>query len=137
MTIARKRLREITMKLVYEYEFYQPSELVDQAKTFLENEETLSEEDRDAILNRTEEIYSRIPEIDEEINGKMTSWTTQRVGKIDLAILRLAVYEMCCDEETPYKVAVNEAVELAKEYGGDDSPKFVNGVLSGFAGEFL
>ena len=56
-------------------------------------------------------------------------WKTGRMGKAELAILRLAVYEMKYDEDVPVKVAINEAVELAKKFGGDESPAFVNGIL--------
>ena len=55
------------------------------------------------------------------------------MGKVDLTILRLAVYEMKLDEDIPVKVAINEAVELAKKFGGDESPAFVNGVLAKIA----
>ena len=71
-----------------------------------------------------------IPEIDEKINEVAKGWKTQRMGKADLSILRLAVYEMKYDEEIPVNVAINEAVELAKKFGSDDSPAFVNGILA-------
>ena len=58
---------------------------------------------------------------------------TTRMGKVDLALIRLAVYEIRYDDEIPFKVAVNEAVELAKQYGTNDSPSFVNGILAKFA----
>ena len=60
-------------------------------------------------------------------------WKTTRMGKVDLALIRLAVYEIRYDDEIPFKVAVNEAVELAKQYGTNDSPAFVNGILAKFA----
>ena len=69
-------------------------------------------------------------EIDEKINEVAKGWKTQRMGKADLSILRLAVYEMKYDEEIPVNVAINEAVELAKKFGSDDSPAFVNGILA-------
>ena len=59
-------------------------------------------------------------------------WKTRRMGKVELTILRLALYEMDYDDTVPAKVAVNEAVELAKKFGGSDSPAFVNGVLAKF-----
>ena len=57
-------------------------------------------------------------------------WKTDRMGKSELAIIRLAVYEMLYDETVPVKVAINEAVDLARKYGGDESPAFVNGILA-------
>ena len=71
-----------------------------------------------------------IPEIDEKINQVAEGWKTRRMGKVELTILRLAVYEMQYDEEIPEKVAINEAVELAKKFGRDESPAFINGVLA-------
>ena len=59
-------------------------------------------------------------------------WKTKRMGKVELTILRLAVYEMLYDDTIPEKVSVNEAVELAKKFGGNESPAFVNGVLARF-----
>ena len=60
----------------------------------------------------------------------MTGWKTSRMNKVDLSILRLAVYEMKYDEDVPVGVAINEAVELAKKYSGDEGPAFINGVLA-------
>ena len=60
-------------------------------------------------------------------------WSTRRIGRVELAILRLAVYEIKEDESIPEKVAINEAVELAKKYGGNESSSFVNGILAKFA----
>jgi N utilization substance protein B len=64
------------------------------------------------------------------IDGACRGWKLNRLGKTDLSILRLAVYEICYDESIPEKVAINEAVELAKRYGGDSSSAFINGVLA-------
>ena len=72
-------------------------------------------------------------EIDEIIEQTATGWTIARMGKVDLAILRLAVYEMKKDEDIPVSVAINEAVELAKKFGQDESPSFINGVLAKLA----
>lgn len=67
------------------------------------------------------------------INEIAEGWKTERMGKVDLTILRLAVYEIRFDEDVPTSVAINEAVELAKKYGQDGSPSFVNGILAKFA----
>ena len=76
---------------------------------------------------------SHLTEIDEKINNITDGWKTSRMGKVDLAIIRLAVYEILFDEDVPTSVAINEAVELAKQFGTDDSPSFVNGVLAKIA----
>ena len=82
-------------------------------------------------------IMDKIPEIDEQINEVAAGWRTKRMGKVELTILRLALFEMKYDDSIPEKVAINEAVELAKKFGGDESPSFVNGILAKFAGKDL
>ena len=75
----------------------------------------------------------KLDDIDQLLNEKAKGWETERMGKVDLTILRLAVYEILYDEDIPTGVAINEAVELAKKFGQDSSPAFVNGVLAKFA----
>ncbi len=74
--------------------------------------------------------FSKIEEIDQAINEVSEGWKTGRMSKVDLTIMRLAYYEMKIDDDIPVSVAINEAVELAKKFGGDDSPSFVNGILA-------
>ena len=90
----------------------------------------LSKKDKDMILNRSKDIFTKIADIDREIEAQAEGWKLSRMSRLDLSIIRLAVYEMKFDDEVPVKVAINEAVELAKEYGGEESPKFVNGILA-------
>ena len=71
-----------------------------------------------------------IPELDNMVNEHSVGWQTERMGKVDLTIIRLAVYEMKYDDDIPVSVAINEAVELAKRYGSENSPAFINGVLA-------
>ncbi len=68
-------------------------------------------------------------EIDDMISKNLKGWAKERISKIDLAILRLAIYEICFSQEIPPGVAVNEAVELAKEFSTEEAPAFINGVL--------
>ena len=91
--------------------------------------EDAAEEDKQYIQNKYEAVVSRVPEIDGILNENAKGWKTSRMNKVDLTILRLAVYELKWDDEIPVGVAINEAVELAKRFGGDESPSFVNGVL--------
>ncbi|EHI56528.1 transcription antitermination factor NusB [Johnsonella ignava ATCC 51276] len=79
---------------------------------------------------RLKDIKERCNDIDRAISSVSKGWKLDRMGKVELTILRLAVYEMEYDDSIPKKVAVNEAVELAKRFGGDDSPAFVNGILA-------
>jgi transcription antitermination protein NusB len=75
------------------------------------------------------EIWSNLDKIDPEIVEAAPEWPLEKLNKIDLAILRLAVYELIIDKSVPYKVIIDEAVELAKEFGGSAAPDFINGVL--------
>ena len=134
MSLKRKPLRLLSMKLLFEYDFYPEEEREAQVLNFL-SEQELPEEDRQFVFDRMMDAFQKIPEIDGEINDKTEGWTTARMNKVDLTLIRLAVYEMRYDPETPVKVAIDEAVELAKEYGGADSSKFVNGVLARFVKE--
>ena len=130
MTINRTKLRDLSFKIIFEYDFYPNPELDVQLDNFLSLEEEISDEDKAEIRARSVDIFQKIALIDEKINEKAENWTTSRMSRVDLSIIRLAIYEMENDEEVPEKVAINEAVELAKLYGGDESPKFVNGVLA-------
>ena len=91
--------------------------------------EALTDEEKDYVEKKFEKITGQIDEIDKVINGISTDWSTNRMGKVELAILRLGYYEMALDEDIPESVAINEAVELAKKYGTDESYIFINGVL--------
>lgn len=78
--------------------------------------------------NLTKKILSQLKKIDQKIESAAPAWPINKLNKIDLAVLRLAVFELN-EEETPPKVVIDEAVELAKEFGGDNSASFINGVL--------
>ncbi len=90
-------------------------------------------EERSYIADKVKKLIGKIPEIDEAINQVSKGWKTGRMAKADLAVLRLAVYEIRYDEQIPTGVAINEAVELAKVYGSDASAAFINGILARFA----
>ena len=75
-------------------------------------------------------VINKIDRADARIDEVAQGWKTSRMGKVELTILRQAVYEMQYDSEVPSKVAINEAVNLAKKFGGKDSPAFINGVLA-------
>lgn len=129
----RSGLREQVFKLLFRVEFNSPEEMEEQCALFLEHEEIeMTERDEKYIIARFTAIHSKLEEIDLKINEKATGWTTERMGKVDLAIIRLAVFELLFDEAIPEGVAINEAVELAKKYGQDESAGFINGVLAKF-----
>lgn len=135
--MSRREIRERIFKLLFRVEFYNAGEMEEQKELFLEDAEDFPEEatekDKREITEKYDAIASKLSEIDAMINEKATGWSIRRMGKVDLTIIRLAVYEICFDEQIPIGVAINEAVELAKSYGQDGSAAFVNGVLAKFA----
>ena len=130
--MTRRELRENVFMMLFRAEFHGKEEMDDQLALFEEELQSLKEEDFVYIKQKTNAILEHLTELDEMINEKATGWKTSRMGKVDLSLIRLAVYEMKFDEDIPDKVAINEAVELAKKYGTDDSPAFINGVLARF-----
>ena len=130
----RRSLREQVFKLLFRVEFNEKDEMEEQCRLFLEHEDVeMSEKDADYIVGKYTAIQEKLEEIDTMINEKAKGWSTSRMGKVDLTIIRLAVYEMKYDDTVPESVAINEAVELAKTFGLDESSGFVNGVLAKFA----
>ncbi len=94
-----------------------------------------TEKEAEYIIEKFRKIEEKLPQIDERLAAESQGWKLGRMNKVDLAILRLAAYEVLEDDDIPVGVAINEAVELAKKFGGDDSPSFVNGVLGKVAKE--
>ena len=127
-------MRERLFKLLFRVEFNPKDEMAEQENFFFDSEEnTGSEEENAWISGKFNRIIEKLDEIDQALNERVQGWNTERMGKVDLTILRLAVYEVIYDESIPTGVANNEAVELAKKFGQDSSPSFVNGVLAKFA----
>lgn len=131
--MKRSEIRENIFKLVFCGEFHSSEELSEQLDSYLDGLSEATEEEHAYIVEKFDKIKDNIDAIDEKINEVAKGWKTTRMGKAELAILRLAVFEMFYDENVPMKVAINEAVELAKKFGGDDSPAFVNGILAKLA----
>lgn len=130
----RTELREQVFKLLFRVEFNSMEDMAEQEELFAQTSDIeFSSKDADFVRDRYEHIAEKLTEIDEAINSKTTGWNTSRIAKVDLAIIRLAVYEIRYDDTVPAGVAINEAVELAKKFGQDGSPAFVNGVLARFA----
>ena len=131
--MTRREIRENVFKMLFRGEFHEQEEMNEQLVLFGEELDALKEADLSYIRNKCNDIFSKIEEIDSAINEVATGWKTSRMGKVDLSIIRLAVYEIKFEDDIPTKVSINEAVELAKAYGTDDSPSFVNGILAKFA----
>ena len=130
--MSRRELREQIFKMLFRIEFHEGMEMEEQMQLFLEEEEEISKEDSEYIRNKYENIVEHLEEIEASVNENAKGWKTSRMAKVELSLIRLAVYEIQYDEDIPAGVAINEAVELAKKYGADSSPAFINGVLAKF-----
>ncbi len=126
----RYELREQVFKMLFRAEFYEKEELPEQLALFFDELDQKEDKDVSYIQTKYEHILEYLPKIDQMINEAAKGWKTSRMGKVDLTLIRLAVYEMKYEEDIPTGVAINEAVELAKRYGTDDSASFVNGILA-------
>ena len=131
--MKRRELREHIFEILFRVEFMDEQDMHEQMDLFFEDL-AAGAEDVEYMKNKYLAIREKMAEIDKTIDEKSTGWKTSRMGKVELTILRLAVYEMLFDEDVPVTVAINEAVEIAKKFGGDDTPAFVNGVLAKVAG---
>ena len=128
--MKRTEQREHIFKMLFGVEFNAGEDMPEQLELYFGQLEGAGEKDLDYIREKVQKIASKVEEIDALINEHTTRWKTSRMNKVDLTILRLAVYEMRWDEDVPTGVAIDEAVELAKKYSSEDGPSFVNCVLA-------
>jgi len=128
--VTRRELREHVFLMMFRKEFHDKNELPEQIKLYLSEIENITPEEYDYLIKRVNAIMEKVEEIDDILSKTTSGWSIKRLGKVELTILRIAVYEMHYDDEIPVKVAINEAVELAKTFGGDETPAFINGVLA-------
>lgn len=125
----RSEARDMAFKFLYQVEV-QKENNEDIVNLFLENNEVESKEARKYILNVANGVDENLENINELIKKHLKQdWKIERISKVTLAILKLAIYEIVY-EKIPFKVVINEAVELAKKYGEETSPAFVNGILA-------
>lgn len=129
--MTRSEMREHVFKLIFRVPFHDKNELREQIDYYFDGLTDVNEKDYEYIKNKALLVCELSDDIDEKINLVSEGWSVDRIGKAELAIMRLAVYEMLYDDDIPVNVAINEAVELAKSYGSDDNAaSFVNGVLA-------
>lgn len=142
MKINRRQAREITLCLVFDFGFNseeKPEELLDLYIRYFpdaDNEHITEEIKQDSYISR---VYFGVAEsidtLDEIIKNHSLKWKIQRISRVSVSILRIAVYELLYMEDIPTQVSINEAVELAKKYDSDDSYTFINGVLGAIAAD--
>ncbi len=131
----RSSMREEAFKILYSMQIQGNENKQEQIKLYIENNNIHNEEAKKYIEDAIFGIENNKEEIDEQIKKNLKeNWKLERVSKIDLSILRLAIYEIKY-KQIPFKVAINEAVELAKKYGEDTSKNFVNGILASIVKE--
>lgn len=126
----RRQQREHIFKLIFSYAFDVKEDFAEHMTYYLDEIETDHQESLEYIKEKALKIVESMDDIDRRINERINDWTTDRIGKVEVAIIRLAVYEIFYDDDVPNSVAINEAIEIAKKYGGDNAPSFINGVLA-------
>ena len=140
--MKRTVAREHIFRILFRYDFHDREEFDNQVSLYFEenaletdstSDETLGEVtdlDEAELVGRIGQIVDTVSDLDSKISDKCEGWTIDRIGKAELSILRLAVYEIFYDEKIEPAVAINEAVELAKKYCDDKAPSFINGILA-------
>lgn len=131
--MKRREQREHVFKLLFMTQFNSEKEMTEQVSLYFEGLEEPDEKSRESIREKYDRVLAHLDEIDGILNEYSRGWKTSRMNRVDLSALRLAVYEMKYEEDVPVGVAINEAVEIAKCFGGEDSGSFVNGVLGKIA----
>lgn len=131
----RSSMRELAFQLIYSLEIQKPENMEEQIQLYFESNEIVNVEAKkyieSVILGIQEHLEMILSSVKQNLKEE---WKIERISKIDLSILKLAIYEIQ-NTEVPYKVAINEAVELAKKYGEDNSKNFVNGILASIVKE--
>ena len=128
--MSRTEMRELAFKLVYSLEVQHDENIEEQIDLYIQENEIEKQDVIEYIKDIINGINLNSQEIEEIVKKCLTEkWTIERISKINLSILKLAIYEIK-DKDIPYKAEINEAVELAKKYGEETSSKFINGALA-------
>lgn len=126
----RSAAREETFKILYSLEIQKKETIDEQVDLYIQSEQITNKETISYISSIIKGIYNNIEAIEEKISKNLKSdWKIDRISKIDLSLLKLAIYEILFTE-TPYKVAINEVIELSKKYSEEKSSNFINGILA-------
>ena len=128
--MKRSAIRELAFRLIYSLEIQKPEDLEEQVELYLECNEVEENEAKEYIKDAVNGINENIDDIQGLIEKNLKAdWKIDRISKIDLSLLKLAIYEIKY-KKIPYKVAINECLELSKKYGEESSKNFVNGILA-------
>lgn len=126
----RSELREAAYIILFRADYYSPEEMPGQIRSFFEDEDAFTEDEKQFIARKVLSVCEKTEEIDQILDKISVGWKVKRMTHADLTALRLACYEILFDETVPDAAAINDAVELAKNYGTDNSGSFVNGILA-------
>jgi len=132
--LSRRVSREHAMKLLYQFQM-RNDDIEEQVALFLSETENLEGVEKDYFLDIVRGVMKNRIELDGLIMSHAKGWILARMPKVDLAIMRLAIYELRFRKDIPWNVSINEAVELAKKFGGEQSKAFINGVLGKVAAQ--
>ncbi|MDO5132316.1 MAG: transcription antitermination factor NusB [Eubacteriales bacterium] len=131
--MRQKAFKEQVFKLLFRAEFNTKEELLQQLPFYFEiGDLTVNPEDRARIEERLCAILDRLPEIDARIASTLKNWKPERIGKVELAVIRMTIYELESEADTPPAIVINDAIELARKFGQEGAGQFVNGVLAAF-----
>lgn len=126
--MGRRETRENAMKLLYQLQI-QKEDVDEQISRFMEEQQISEDTEKAYLLDVIHGVLNKQDTIDELLSHHAKGWTVSRMPKVDLAIMRLSTYEMSVRKDIPVNVSINEAVEMAKKYSGEESRIFINGVL--------
>lgn len=127
--MTRSEVREHIFRVLFAAEFCDREEFEDQIRLYFQGHEQIRKKQQEEISEKVLDLIANLDTLDREISGNAKAWNLERLGKAELSILRLAVYEILLDDQVPKKVAINEAVELAKKYCNEKAAPFINGIL--------
>jgi transcription antitermination protein NusB len=122
--------RTIAMQTLYEWDFNHRSQKIQDILEKNIKEQGTGMEDTSFIESLVRGITKKLPEIDEQIIAYATNWAIEKITVVDRNVLRIGIFELLfAEQKNPPKVVINEAIEIAKNFSGDSSSKFINGVL--------
>ncbi len=127
--MLKSKIREEVFKILFRQPFMEEGEMEEQIAYSMEELSGKSQENQEYIRNKVNEILKEIVDIDDKIAQNCEGWSLNRIGRAEITIMRIAVYEMIFEDEIPDKVAINEALELSKLYCDDGARSFINAVL--------
>lgn len=126
----RSELREAAFIILFRADYYTAEEMRGQIREFFEDEDEFQDAEKEYIACKVLNVCEKLEPIDKLLDSISVGWKVRRMNRADLTALRLASYEILFDPSVPNAAAINDAVELAKNYGTDNSGSFVNGILA-------